>query len=146
MARKKWTRRHLAITLGLACLAAVGIAATAAKVDLGAKAQPRTAVAYAGSSGRFAVAFAVGSAARPQRLRLRIQSRPEQWITSVWVVTCHRGLALETSSASASGRSPLVRELSLPLHGSERCSIFAGGQLEGTGAIAVKVTRAREGE
>jgi hypothetical protein len=144
--RRKRTRRHVALTLGLACFAAVAIEATAAKVDLRAKAQPRMAVAAAASSGRFAVAFGVGSVARPRRLRLRIESKPEQWITAVWVVTCHRGLALESNSASASGRSPLVRELPLPLHGSERCSIFAGGQLEGTGAIAVKITRARKGE
>jgi hypothetical protein len=144
--RTKRTRRHLALTLGLVCLAAVGIEASAAKVDLRVEAQPPTFAAAASSSGKFAVAFGVGSATRPRRLSLRIESKPEQWITAVWVVTCHRGLALETNSASASGRSPLVRQLSLPLMSPERCSIFAGGQLEGAGAIAVKVTRAREGE
>jgi hypothetical protein len=126
-------------------LAAAGLGATAVKVDFRAEAQARAFVA-ASSSGKFAVAFGVGSTARPRGLRLRIEAKPQQWITAVWVVTCHRGLALETTHGSDSGMSPLVQQLSLPLLRPERCSVFAGGQLENTGAISVTVIRTRESE
>jgi hypothetical protein len=117
-----------------------GSASEAGTRDDGAGTRSRASAALSSSAGRNAVAFAVADTERLRDVRLRIVSEPGQWVTAVWVVTCHRGLALETKDGSASGRSPLVRDLSLPLARPDRCSIFGGGQLEGTGRISVDVT------
>lgn len=140
------TRIGVVLVLASALLAVAGFGSAASHRHFEAGAQPRASVADATSTGEFAVAFGAGHTARPRGLRLRIASNPEQWITAVWVVTCHRGFALETTGGSASGRSPLVRQLPLPLLWPERCSVFAGGQLEGTGAISVRVAASRAGD
>lgn len=139
------TRRRTALALAaascIACIAA-GFGPATTDVPFRAAAPSARSTSVASSAGRFAVAFAAFEATKPRELTLRVKAKPAQWITAVWAVTCHRGFALKTKHGSASGRSPLIHTLPLALARPDRCSLLAGGQLEGSGSISVATSAA----
>jgi hypothetical protein len=89
------------------------------------------------ASGDFAIALAGGKANHPQRLAVRVRTKPAQRVSVSWTMVCSKGLGAGSKSGQFKAAAPLLRALKMPMRHPDDCIVSASAQLDRSGSVRV---------
>lgn len=111
----------------------------AATLALAQAADART-IGTRAARGDYATAIAQGEASRPSWLKVTITTSPRQAADGNYTVICTKGYGAGSKSGNIRGYGKFTRTLTMPMRGSDNCTISALGSLSGGGSIRVTLT------
>jgi hypothetical protein len=119
-----------------AVIGAIAVAGAASAATLGWH-----VIGSARASGDFAAASASGTANHPHLLAVRITSSRGGSVSGFAAVSCSKGFGIGSKSLTYTGRSPLLKLLSIPMKNSDTCEVVASGSSTAGGTLVVQILK-----
>jgi hypothetical protein len=77
------------------------------------------------ATGKLAIAAASGTAIRPTAIRMKVTASPGVRTVARYTIQCRKGSAGKKGAGRASGRTPIVKAVTLPLAHPRVCVVVA---------------------
>lgn len=81
------------------------------------------------ANGSFTVAAASGTAIRPTAVQMKVTASPNIRTVAGYTIHCRKGSAKKKGAAKVSGRTPIVKAVTLPMAHPNVCVVVASATL-----------------
>ena len=91
------------------------------------------------ANGKYTVAAASGTAIRPSAIQMKVTASPNIRTVGGYSIQCRKGTRKKKATGKASGRTPITKQVVLPITHPESCVVVASATLPTTTKMTVTI-------
>jgi hypothetical protein len=89
--------------------------------------------------GKHTIAAASGTAIRPTAIRMRVTASPNIRTVAGYSIQCRKGRAKKKAIGKATGRTPIIKAVTLPIAHPDLCLVVASATLARSTKLTVTI-------
>ena len=102
-----------------------------------------TIIGQGKASGRFTLAAASGTAIKPAEIRMKVTALPSIRTIAGYSIQCRRGSHRKRGTGKTTGRTPIIKDIALPIVHPDVCVVVASATLPTATKMTVTILARR---
>ena len=102
-----------------------------------------TIIGQGKASGKFMVAAASGTAIKPAEIRMKVTALPNIRTVAGYSIQCRKGSHRKRGVGKATGRTPIIKDIALPIVHPDVCVVVASATLPTATKMTVTILARR---